>query len=96
MKVIVAKFGEKFIFRVAMSQSGHVVLALQGELNTELEDGREFKTGPGESYQVAAGAEVGRALTVGPRKRGILPLSKRGSLRPDGTDRRWRHAHPLR
>ena len=42
---------------------GHVLLVLEGELVTELEDGRKFKLGPGQSYQVADGAEGHRSQT---------------------------------
>src|SRR5437868_42539 len=34
-------------------ERGHVVLVLEGELITELRDGRRFVSGPGQSYQVA-------------------------------------------
>lgn len=36
---------------------GHVLLVLEGELTTELKDGRTFKLPTGASYQVADGAE---------------------------------------
>ena len=42
---------------------GHVLLVLEGELITELQDGREFKLGPGTSYQVADNAEPHRSHT---------------------------------
>jgi hypothetical protein len=32
---------------------GHVILVLEGELDTELKDGRRFKLVPGMSYQVS-------------------------------------------
>jgi hypothetical protein len=32
---------------------GHVILVLEGELETELKDGRRFKLMPGMSYQVS-------------------------------------------
>jgi quercetin dioxygenase-like cupin family protein len=32
---------------------GHIILCLEGELHTELEDGRTFTLKPGMSYQVA-------------------------------------------
>ena len=32
---------------------GHILLCLEGELHTELEDGRRFVLTPGMSYQVA-------------------------------------------
>jgi quercetin dioxygenase-like cupin family protein len=37
---------------------GHVLLCLEGELETELEDGRFFVLRPGMSYQVADAAEA--------------------------------------
>ncbi len=40
---------------------GHILLCLEGELNTELEDGRRFVLTPGTSYQVADGAERHRS-----------------------------------
>ena len=42
---------------------GHILLCLEGELTTELADGRTFVLGPGESYQVADGAEPHRSHT---------------------------------
>jgi uncharacterized cupin superfamily protein len=33
--------------------TGHVLLVLEGELETELKDGRRFKLTPGMSYQVS-------------------------------------------
>jgi len=33
-------------------EKGHVLLVLEGELTTELRDGRRFELGPGMSYQV--------------------------------------------
>jgi quercetin dioxygenase-like cupin family protein len=47
---------------------GHVLLVLEGELLTELEDGRAFLLTPGMSYQVADGCEPHRSRTsVGAR-----------------------------
>jgi quercetin dioxygenase-like cupin family protein len=43
---------------------GHVLLVLEGELETELKDGRKFTLGPGVSYQVASNAEPHRSTTV--------------------------------
>ncbi len=43
---------------------GHVLLCLEGELRTELADGRVFVLGPGMSYQVADGAEPHRSSTA--------------------------------
>jgi len=42
---------------------GHVLLCLEGELHTELEDGRVFTLTPGMSYQVADNAEPHRSYT---------------------------------
>jgi hypothetical protein len=44
---------------------GHVLLCLEGELHTELQDGRTFVLKPGMSYQVADGAEPHRSYTPG-------------------------------
>ena len=42
---------------------GHVLLVLEGELTTELADGRTFMMRPGMSYQVATDAEAHRSST---------------------------------
>ena len=42
---------------------GHVLLVLEGELTTELEDGRKFTLQPGMRYQVATDAEAHRSRT---------------------------------
>jgi quercetin dioxygenase-like cupin family protein len=42
---------------------GHILLCLEGELHTSLEDGRAFVLTPGVSYQVANGAEPHRSHT---------------------------------
>ena len=42
---------------------GHILLCLEGELHTELEDGRKFTLRPGMSYQVADNAEPHRSHT---------------------------------
>ncbi len=44
-------------------QKGHILLVLSGELETELADGRRFRTSAGQSYQVADGAEAHRSRT---------------------------------
>lgn len=44
-------------------EKGHVLLCLEGELRTELQDGRVFTLKPGMSYQVADGAEAHRSMT---------------------------------
>ena len=47
---------------------GHILLCLEGELHTELADGRRFVLTPGMSYQVADDAEPHRSTTsVGTR-----------------------------
>lgn len=49
-------------------EKGHVLLCLEGELHTELADGRRFTLTPGMSYQVADHAEAHRSSTpVGAR-----------------------------
>jgi hypothetical protein len=44
-------------------RKGHVLLILEGVLETELEDGRRFVLHPGMSYQVADGHEAHRSST---------------------------------
>jgi len=43
---------------------GHILLCLEGELHTELADGRKFVLSPGTTYQVADGAEPHRSYTA--------------------------------
>ncbi len=43
---------------------GHILLCLEGELHTELQDGRVFVLKPGMSYQVADEAEAHRSFTA--------------------------------
>ena len=43
---------------------GHILLCLEGELHTELADGRRFILKPGMSYQVADDAEPHRSTTA--------------------------------
>lgn len=45
-------------------QKGHIILCLEGQLDTELADGRVFTLTPGTSYQVADGAEPHRSSTA--------------------------------
>lgn len=45
-------------------RKGHVLLCLEGELETELADGRTFTLRPGMSYQVADEAEPHRSRTM--------------------------------
>lgn len=49
-------------------EKGHVLLVLEGELQTELRDGRVVTLKPGMSYQVADGAEAHRSSTQGGAK----------------------------
>ncbi|MCW8946264.1 MAG: DHCW motif cupin fold protein [Sedimenticola sp.] len=42
---------------------GHILLCLEGELHTELQDGRHFVLQQGMSYQVADNAEPHRSYT---------------------------------
>lgn len=42
---------------------GHILLCLEGELQTELRDGRRFVLKPGMSYQVSDNAEAHRSFT---------------------------------
>jgi quercetin dioxygenase-like cupin family protein len=44
-------------------EKGHILLCLEGELQTELKDGRKVTLRPGISYQVADGAEAHRSNT---------------------------------
>lgn len=49
-------------------RKGHILLCLEGQLHTQLEDGRTFTLTPGMSYQVADSAEPHRSSTdVGAR-----------------------------
>lgn len=45
-------------------EKGHILLCLEGELVTELKDGRVFTLKAGDSYQVADGAEPHRSRTA--------------------------------
>ena len=47
---------------------GHVLLVLEGELVTELDDGRKFVLTPGISYQVADDANPHRSYSEGGAK----------------------------
>ena len=44
-------------------ERGHVLFVLDGELITELRDGRRFVLGPGTSYQVADGDGAHRSVS---------------------------------
>ena len=43
---------------------GHILLCLEGELQTEFADGRKFVLTPGMSYQVADNAEAHRSSSA--------------------------------
>lgn len=43
---------------------GHILFCLEGELTTELQDGRMYTLRPGMSYQVADHAEAHRSSTA--------------------------------
>lgn len=45
-------------------EKGHILMCLDGELDTELKDGRRFVLKPGMSYQVADNAEPHRSRTA--------------------------------
>jgi very-short-patch-repair endonuclease len=45
-------------------RKGHILLCLEGELHTELQDGRTFVLQPGMSYQVADDAEAHRSSSA--------------------------------
>jgi hypothetical protein len=44
-------------------EKGHILLCLEGELHTELKDGRTVTLRPGTSYHVADGGEAHRSST---------------------------------
>lgn len=44
-------------------EKGHILFCLQGELHTELADGRSYTLTPGMSYQVADNAEPHRSTS---------------------------------
>ena len=45
-------------------EKGHILFCLDGELVTDLKDGRSFTLRPGMSYQVADGADAHRSHTA--------------------------------
>jgi hypothetical protein len=45
-------------------EKGHILLCLEGRLDTELADGRKFVLTPGVSYQAADHAELHRSSTT--------------------------------
>ena len=44
-------------------QKGHIIFCVDGEMDTDLADGRSFRLSTGMSYQVADGAEPHRSRT---------------------------------
>jgi hypothetical protein len=44
-------------------EKGHILLCLEGELHTEIKDGRRFVLKPGMSYQVSDNADPHRSFT---------------------------------
>ena len=44
-------------------EKGHILFCMEGELRTELKDGRVFVLKPGMSYQVADGIDAHRSST---------------------------------
>jgi hypothetical protein len=49
-------------------EKGHILLCLQGELLTELADGRKVRIGPGMTYEVADATEPHRSSSPGGAK----------------------------
>jgi quercetin dioxygenase-like cupin family protein len=47
---------------------GHILFCLEGELHTELKDGRKFVLKPGMSYQVGDNTAPHRSFTLGGAK----------------------------
>jgi hypothetical protein len=45
-------------------RKGHILFCVAGELETDLADGRQFRLGPGMSYQVGDDAEPHRSSTT--------------------------------
>ncbi|HEX4302108.1 MAG TPA: DHCW motif cupin fold protein [Rhizomicrobium sp.] len=45
-------------------EKGHILLCLEGRLDTELADGRRFTLTPGMSYQVADGAAPHKSVSA--------------------------------
>ena len=43
---------------------GHILLCIEGELHTELKDGRQFILKPGMSYKVSDNTEAHRSSTI--------------------------------
>src|SRR5215212_11199563 len=66
---------------------GHILLCLEGELTTELADGRIFSLTPGISYQVADQAAPHRSSTlVGAKLFIVDEMSMRTTVRHEHSD----------
>ena len=63
IRVRIVEYSENYLADHWCSK-GHILLCLEGELHTELEDGRTFTLSAGMSYQVADNAEAHRSSTT--------------------------------
>ena len=63
IRVRIVEYSENYLADHWCSK-GHILLCLEGELHTELEDGRTFILSAGMSYQVADNAEAHRSSTT--------------------------------
>ena len=62
IRVRMVEYSENYLAHHWCSK-GHILLCLEGELHTELDDGRTFTLTAGMSYQVADEAEAHRSST---------------------------------
>ena len=62
-KIILALYCGAVLYLSSWCSKGHILLCLEGELHTELDDGRIFTLTAGMSYQVADEAEAHRSST---------------------------------
>ena len=62
IRVRMVEYSENYLANHWCSK-GHILLCLEGELHTELDDGRSFTLTAGMSYQVADQAEAHRSST---------------------------------
>ena len=62
--VRMVEYSPGWVLSGSLVRKGHILLCLEGELHTELEDGRTFVLRPGMSYQVADHAEPHRSSTT--------------------------------
>lgn len=63
IRVRIVEYSENYLADHWCSK-GHILFCLEGELHTELEDGRTFTLTAGMSYQVADNAEAHRSSTT--------------------------------